>query len=262
MTCPIYVVDAFASKPFTGNPAGVCLLDAPADESWMMSVAAEMKHAETAFVVPLDFGYSIRWFTPTVEVALCGHATLASAHILWSTGRHPESDSIVFHTEKSGELICHKIDGMIQMDFPAKEVSEAPTPTGLASALGVPVEWVGLNGMDYLVLTTDEDAVRNAIPNHTELAKLPVRGVIITAASSEYDFVSRFFAPGSGVPEDSVTGSAHCALGPFWAERIGRTHLRGFQASPRGGEVGVHVLGDRVLLLGKGITVLTGELTV
>lgn len=262
MAHPIYVVDAFASAPFTGNPAAVCLLEAPADESWMQNVAAEMKHAETAFVVPQDFGYGLRWFTPTVEVALCGHATLASAHVLWLTGRHPESDSIVFHTKVSGELICHKVDGMIQMDFPAKDVIEADLPPNLAEALGIPIEWVGLNGMDYLVLTTDEEAVRRAQPDHATLAKLPVRGVIITAQSTEYDFVSRFFAPGSGVPEDSVTGSAHCALGPFWAGRLGKTKFRAYQASPRGGEIGVHVLGERVLLLGKGISILSGELLV
>ena len=259
MAHPLFVVDAFASSPFTGNPAAVCVLDSPADEAWMQNVAMEMKHAETAFVYPLDFGYNLRWFTPTVEVALCGHATLATAHVLWSTGRLPETDAAIFHT-KSGELICKKVDGLIQMDFPAKAVEPAEAPAGLSEALGVPVEWVGLNGMDYLVLTTDEAAVRNAIPNHPEIAKLPVRGVIITAKSTDYDFVSRFFAPGSGVPEDSVTGSAHCALGPFWAERLGKTELRAFQASPRGGEIGVQVVGDRVLLLGKAITVLTGEL--
>lgn len=262
MVHPIYVVDAFASAPYTGNPAAVCLLDAPAEESWMQNVAAEMKHAETAFVVPQDFGFGLRWFTPTVEVALCGHATLASAHVLWSTGRQPETDAIVFHTKVSGELICHKVDGMIQMDFPAKEVIEADLPPDLAEALGIPIEWVGLNGMDYLVLTTDEEAVRRAQPDHATLAKLPVRGVIITAQSTEYDFVSRFFAPGSGVPEDSVTGSAHCALGPFWASRLGKTNFRAYQASPRGGEIGLHLLGDRILLLGKAITVLSGELLV
>ncbi len=260
MAHPIYVVDAFASAPFAGNPAAVCVLTAPADEIWMQSVAMEMNHAETAFAYPLDFGFSLRRFTPTVEVDLCGHATLASAHILWSTGILPETDAAVFHT-KSGELICKKIDGMIEMDFPAQAVEPAEAPHGLSEALGVPVEWVGLNNMDYLVLTTDEAAVRNAVPNHLEIAKLPVRGVIITAPAKDYDFVSRFFAPGSGVPEDSVTGSAHCALGPFWAERFGKTRFRAFQASPRGGEIGVHVLGNRILLLGKAITILSGELT-
>jgi PhzF family phenazine biosynthesis protein len=260
MAHPIYVVDAFASAPFTGNPAAVCVLDGSAEESWMQNVAMEMKHAETAFVYPLDFGYSLRWFTPTVEVDLCGHATLATAHVLWSTGRLSDADAAVFHT-KSGELICKKVNGMIQMDFPAKPVELVEAPAGMAEALGVPIEWLGLNGMDYLVLTRDEETVRSAVPNHPEIAKLPVRGVIITAASKEYDFVSRFFAPGSGVPEDSVTGSAHCALGPFWAARLGKNKFHAFQDSPRGGEIGVHVNGDRVLLLGKAITVLSGELT-
>ena len=259
MSCPLFVVDAFASSPFTGNPAAVCLLDGPAEEAWMQNVAMEMKHSETAFVYPLDSGFSLRWFTTTVEVDLCGHATLATAHVLWSTGNLPESEKAIFHT-KSGELICKKVDGLIEMDFPTTVAVLAEAPAGMAEALGVPIEWVGLNGTDYLVLTTDEAAVRNAIPSHPEIAKLPVRGVIITAKGTDYDFVSRFFAPGVGVPEDSVTGSAHCALGPFWADRLGKTELRAFQASPRSGEIGVHVIGDRVLLLGKAITVLIGEL--
>jgi len=259
---PIYVVDAFASTAFKGNPAGVCLLDSPVDSAWMQSVAAEMKHAETAFIWPIDDGFGLRWFTPTVEVALCGHATLASAHVLWSTGRLPTDAKAVFQTVHSGTLFCHQVDGLIEMDFPAKPVVESEAPAGLEEALGVPFEWVGQNGMDYLVQLASESQVYHSVPDHEALAKLPVRGVIITATSETYDFVSRFYAPGSGVPEDSVTGSAHCALGPFWSDRLGKVKFHAYQASPRGGEVGVEVRGERVLLTGKGTTVLAGELLV
>ncbi len=262
MGSPIFVVDAFASGPFKGNPAAVCLLDAPAEASWMQSVAAEMKHAETAFLWPISVGYSLRWFTPTVEVALCGHATLASAHVLWATGRLSEKHEAIFQTVHSGILVCRRVEDRIEMDFPGKPVSPAEAPEGLAEALGVPFEWVGLNGMDYLVQVADEDLVRGAKPDHAALAKLPVRGVIVTANGKEFDFVSRFFAPGSGVPEDSVTGSAHCALGPFWAERLGKTTFRAYQASARGGEVGVEVREERVFLRGTAQMILSGQLEI
>lgn len=260
MAHPIYVVDAFASAPFKGNPAGVCLLDSPVDSEWMQNVAAEMKHAETAFLWPVEGGYSLRWFTPTVEVALCGHATLASAHVLWSSGRLAAEKEAVFQTVYSGTLVCRQADGLIEMDFPAKPVTEEPAPDGLEEALGISFEWVGLNGMDYLVLAESEAMIHSASPDHVALSKLPVRGVIITAKGKDYDFISRFFAPGSGVPEDSVTGSAHCALGPFWAEKLGKNSFRAYQASHRGGEVEVEVLGDRVFLRGKAITFLHGEI--
>ncbi|MBI1331650.1 MAG: PhzF family phenazine biosynthesis isomerase [Armatimonadetes bacterium] len=262
MACPIYVVDAFASAPFKGNPAAVCFLNEPVDSEWMQNVAAEMKHAETAFLWPTEGGWSLRWFTPTVEVALCGHATLASAHALWSTGRLALDADAVFHTVYSGELTCRRQGDAITMDFPAKPVEQASAPHGLEEALGVPFESVGLNGMDYLVKVGSESLVRTSTPNHAMLSQLPVRGVIITAEGKDYDFISRFYAPGSGVPEDSVTGSAHCALGPFWAERLGKTVFRAYQASPRGGEIGVEVHGDRVRLSGTALTVLSGELLV
>lgn len=262
VSIPIYVVDAFASKPFAGNPAGVCLLDSPAEASWMQAVASEMKHAETAFLWPISTGYSLRWFTPTVEVALCGHATLASAHVLWTSGRLPENHEAIFQTVHSGMLVCRKIGDRIEMDFPAKPVLAAEPPEGLEAALGVPFEWVGLNGMDYLVELASEELVRNSKPDHYALSKLPVRGVIITAPGKDYDFVSRFYAPGSGVPEDSVTGSAHCALGPYWAAKLGKTEFRAYQASPRGGEVEVDVREERVFLRGSAQLVLTGELLV
>lgn len=238
------------------------MLEGPADPVWMQSVAAEMKHAETAFLWPVSVGYSLRWFTPTVEVALCGHATLASAFVLWSTGRLPESHEAIFQTVHSGILVCRKQGDKIEMDFPAKPVTEAEPPEGLESALGVPFKWVGLNGMDYLVELESEDLVRNSKPDHYALSKLPVRGVIITAPGTEYDFVSRFYAPGSGVPEDSVTGSAHCALGPYWLAKLGKYDFRAYQASPRGGEVGVEVREERVFLRGTAQLILSGELSV
>jgi len=254
-------VDAFTDTPFAGNPAAVCLLPAPRDEGWMQSVAREMNLSETAFLVRAADGYDLRWFTPSVEVALCGHATLASAHVLWEDGHLPPAQQARFHT-KSGLLTGNRAAEWIELDFPAKREEPASAPAGLAEALGVTPKYVGKNQFDYLVEIDGEVAVRRLTPNHAALAALPVRGVIVTsrADSPGYDFVSRFFAPGSGVPEDPVTGSAHCALGPYWQSRLGKSDLVAYQASPRGGVVRVRVAGDRVKLGGKAVTVLKGEL--
>jgi PhzF family phenazine biosynthesis protein len=254
-------VDAFTDKPFAGNPAAVCLLPAPRDESWMQSVAREMNLSETAFLVRQADGYALRWFTPSVEVALCGHATLASAHVLWEDGHLTPGQQARFHT-KSGLLTGDRAGEWIELDFPAKREEPAPAPDGLAAALGVAPKYVGKNQFDYLVEVDGEATVRRLAPDHTALAALPVRGVIVTsrADSAGYDFVSRFFAPGSGVPEDPVTGSAHCALGPYWQARLGKSDLVAYQASPRGGVVRVRVVGERVKLGGKAVTVLRGEL--
>ncbi|HEY7539531.1 MAG TPA: PhzF family phenazine biosynthesis protein [Methylomirabilota bacterium] len=254
-------VDAFTDTPFAGNPAAVCLLPAPRDEGWMQSVAREMNLSETAFLVRAADGYDLRWFTPSVEVALCGHATLASAHVLWEDGHLPPARQARFHT-KSGLLTGDRAGRWIELDFPAKREEPASAPAGLAEALGVTPTYVGKNQFDYLVEIDGEVAVRRLTPNHAALAALPVRGVIVTsrADSSGYDFVSRFFAPGSGVPEDPVTGSAHCALGPYWQSRLGKRDLVAYQASPRGGVVRVRVEGDRVKLGGTAVTVLKGEL--
>ena len=261
MGLTITQVDAFTDTPFTGNPAAVCLLPAPRDERWMQSVAREMNLSETAFLVRAADGYDLRWFTPSVEVALCGHATLASAHVLWEEGHLPSSRQARFHT-RSGRLTGDRAGDWIELDFPAKREEAAPAPAGLAEALGVTPKYVGKNQFDYLVEIDGEAAVRRLTPNHTALAALPVRGVIVTsrADSADYDFVSRFFAPGSGIPEDPVTGSAHCALGPYWQSRLGKSDFLAYQASPRGGVVRVRVLGDRVKLGGKAVTVLRGEL--
>ena len=254
-------VDAFTDTPFAGNPAAVCLLPAPRDEGWMQSVAREMNLSETAFLVRAADGYDLRWFTPSVEVALCGHATLASAHVLWEDGHLPPARQARFHT-KSGLLTGNRAGEWIELDFPAKREEPAAAPAGLVEALGVTPKYVGKNQFDYLVEIDGEVAVRRLTPNHAALAALPVRGVIVTsrADSPGYDFVSRFFAPGSGVPEDPVTGSAHCALGPYWQSRLGKSDLVAYQASPRGGVVRVRVAGDRVKLGGRAVTVLKGEL--
>jgi len=254
-------VDAFTDTPFAGNPAAVCLLPAARDEGWMQSVAREMNLSETAFLVRQADGFALRWFTPAVEVALCGHATLASAHVLWEDGHLPAQQQARFHT-KSGLLTGDRAGEWIELDFPARREEPAPAPPGLAEALGVTPKYVGKNQFDYLVEVDREDTVRRLAPNHAALAALPVRGVIVTsrADSAAYDFVSRFFAPGAGVPEDPVTGSAHCALGPFWQARLGKRELTAYQASPRGGIVRVRVAGDRVKLGGQAVTVLRGEL--
>ncbi|MEX2299876.1 MAG: PhzF family phenazine biosynthesis protein [Bryobacterales bacterium] len=261
MGIPISQVDAFTDRPFAGNPAGVCVLSAPRDAAWMQNVAAEMNLAETAFLVRNGGGYDLRWFTPTVEVDLCGHATLASAHILWEAGHLPAGEEARFET-RSGLLVARQAGDWIEMDFPADPPAETAAPAGLAGMLGCDLAWVGKGRFDLFVETDCEQTVRGLKPDFRALAELPYRGVVVTAASSGggYDFVSRFFGPAAGIDEDPVTGSAHCALAPFWQRRLGRDRLIGFQASSRGGEVRVQPNGERVLLSGKAVTVLRGEL--
>jgi PhzF family phenazine biosynthesis protein len=258
---PIYVVDAFAEQPFAGNPAAVCPLVGPATTAWMQRVAAEMNLSETAFVHAREGRWCLRWFTPTVEVDLCGHATMAAAHTLWETGRATPAEPLVFHT-RSGALTVFSEGALCRMDFPALPVVPTPGPADLPEALGAVPMWVGTNGMDLFVELVDEGSVRCLRPDLGRLSRYPVRGVIVTARSASVDFVSRFFAPASGVPEDPVTGSAHGALGPYWAEKLGRTELVGLQVSARGGRVQVGVRGDRVLLGGSAVTILRGELDV
>jgi PhzF family phenazine biosynthesis protein len=257
-------VDAFTNKAFAGNPAAVCVLPQPASDEWMRNVAREMNLSETAFLTPHDGGFRLRWFTPTVEVDLCGHATVASAHVLWEDGHLQAGQQARFHT-RSGLLLADQRGDWIELDFPAKLVTAAPAPPELLPSLGVAqAAFVGKNAFDYLVEVDSEETVRGLSPDHSTLRKIPVRGVIVTARSggSEFDFVSRFFAPGSGIDEDPVTGSAHCALGPYWSERLGKTDLMAFQASARGGVLRVQLAGDRVLLGGQAVTVMTGELMV
>ena len=260
MSLRIVQVDAFTAKPFSGNPAAVCVLPGPADEKWMANVAMEMNLSETAFLYPDGDGYRLRWLTPAIEVDLCGHATLASAHVLWTEGYLEPEQTARFHT-KSGLLTCELRGDWIEMNFPAKLEQAAEPPAQLAESLGTELKYVGRNQFDYLVEVADEQTLRELKPQHGLLRELPVRGVIATAAGSgEFDFVSRFFAPGSGIDEDPVTGSAHCALAPFWGARLGKTEMTGYQASPRGGGLKVRLEGDRVVLMGQAVTVLRGEL--
>lgn len=261
MAQPIVQVDAFTATAFAGNPAAVCVLPEARDAAWMQLVAREMNLSETAFVLRLEDGFSLRWFTPRVEVDLCGHATLASAHTLWESGLLPVSEPARFHT-RSGLLTARKDGAWIELDFPSEPATPVEPPPGLLEALGVLPVLVGRNRFDYLVEVDDEDAVRATAPDFGALEKIEARGVIVTARSSspDFSFVSRFFAPAVGVDEDPVTGSAHCCLGPLWAARLGTPTLTAYQASARGGAVRVTVAGDRVLLGGQAITVMHGEL--
>lgn len=256
-------VDAFADGPFTGNPAGVCLLDEAADAAWMQNVAAELNLAETAFLVRRpDRDFDLRWFAPAVEVDLCGHATLASAHVLWETGALEPSLPARFHT-RSGLLTASKAGDWIELDFPSTPAVPADPPPGLLDAMGVAAKYVGRSPFDYLIEVADEATVRAAAPDFTKLKKISTRGVMITApsADSKYDFVSRFFAPGAGIDEDPATGSAHCCLAPFWHGRLGRTAFIARQLSRRGATIKVAVAGDRIKLAGQAVTMVRGELT-
>jgi predicted PhzF superfamily epimerase YddE/YHI9 len=234
-TVPCLQIDAFADRPFTGNPAAVCLLEREADADWMQAVASEMNLSETAFVHPRDDGFGLRWFTPATEVDLCGHATLAAAHALWSEG----------------------------LDFPATPVESEGAPDGLLDALGVEADFTGRSRFDALVVVDCAQRVQALEPDFAELARVPVRGVIVTGPSDDarFDFVSRFFAPAVGIDEDPVTGSAHCCLAPYWGDRLGKSGMTAFQSSQRGGVLSLRLDGDRVHLGGTAVTVLKGELT-
>ena len=264
MPVRIVHVDAFTNRPFAGNPAAVCVLAANPPEQWMRDVAREMNLSETAFLVPQDGGYHLRWFTPAVEVDLCGHATIASAHVLWEDGQMALDAPARFHT-RSGLLSAAKRGHWIELDFPATSAEPAQAPAGLLEALSpgsaLDARFVGRSKFDYLVEVASEKVLRGLDPDHSSLRKIPVRGVVVTARSesAEFDFVSRFFAPGSGIDEDPVTGSSHCALGPHWARQLGKTKLMAYQASARGGVVRVSMEGDRVILGGQAVTVLRGE---
>lgn len=259
MPSQIIQVDAFTARPFRGNPAAVALLAAPPDEDWMREVAREMNLSETAFLHPEADGFRLRWLTPTVEVDLCGHATLAAAHVLWEDGHIAPEQPARFYT-RSGLLTCRRRGDWIEMDFPAKLAVPAEAPPQLAAALGAEILFAGRNQFDYLIEVASEEVLRALAPNHHLLRQLPVRGVIVTARGRDYDFVSRFFAPGSGIDEDPVTGSAHTALAPYWGPRLGKSEMTGYQASTRGGVVKVRLNGDRVILGGQAVTVLRGQL--
>jgi len=257
----IFQVDAFTDRPFSGNPAAVCILSEPRDEIWMQNVAREMNLSETAFLLEEEKGFNLRWFTPSVEVDLCGHATLASAHILWEVGALTRQQQARFHT-RSGLLTAENKGDEVELNFPATPEEPTTAPPGLSAALGLEPEYIGKSKFDYLLEVDSEESVRKLTPDFALLRTLPIRGIIVTSSadSGEYDFVSRFFAPAVGVDEDPVTGSAHCCLGPFWRKRSGKNSFVAYQASPRGGFIRVKVDGDRVYLSGKAVTVLRGEL--
>jgi PhzF family phenazine biosynthesis protein len=267
MSVRISQVDAFTDRPFAGNPAAVCVLGEPGDEAWMQNVAAEMNLSETAFAHRLGGGatFNLRWFTPKSEVDLCGHATLATAHILWEERHLAAGEPALFET-RSGLLTAKQGPDGIELDFPSDPVRNSVTSRTelgeLEEALGAPVRFAGRNGVDLLVELDSEDRVRKLRPDIRRLEQWPVRGVIATSRSSakDYDLVSRFFAPRVGVDEDPVCGSAHCCLGPYWAEKLDRSSLVAHQVSCRGGVVRIRVQGDRVALIGHAVTVLRGEL--
>lgn len=261
MGIKIYQVDAFTDQVFKGNPAAVCLLESPGDEQWMQLVAMEMNLSETAFLYPQGEGFNLRWFTPETEVDLCGHATLASAHTLWEAGVLEVNREAVFLT-KSGRLSAKRDGEYIVLDFPAEVDRPGELPGPLKRALGVPTVYTGRNRLDYIVEVEKEELVRSLKPDLELLKQSGTRGVIVTSPSAdpEYDFISRFFAPGTGIPEDPVTGSAHCCLGPYWKQRLGKDHLSAYQASKRGGVLKLTVQGNRVLIAGKAVTVFRGEL--
>lgn len=265
-TIPIFQVDAFADEPFRGNPAAVCLLDGSRDPSWMQAVAMEMNLSETAFVWPTERGYALKWFTPVLEVSLCGHATLATAHVLWNENKDSR-DSIIFQTKSGNLQVERRADGVF-MDFPARRVIECDLPKSVQAALNTEIIFVGRVERDDAIHTVllelpTEEVVRALHPDLAQLRAPGSPSVLITARSSNhFDFVSRYFAPSAGVDEDPVTGSAHCALGPYWSEKLHKKNLLAFQASRRGGCVGVEIKQDRVILFGRAITTLRGELLV
>jgi PhzF family phenazine biosynthesis protein len=282
----VYVVDAFTDRPFAGNPAGVCPLTDPADPDWMQRVAAEFNLSETAFPRPIEgppgaagrshgggeqavaghggadhADFELRWFTPSVEVALCGHATLATAHVLYETGAVPGDRPIRFQTLHSGVLTVWREGDLLAMDFPGVPPAKIDPPAGLTQALGAEPVWTGRNAQnDVLAVLPDAATVRSLDPDQHALGRIDARGICVTAPDEDYDFVSRFFGSGVGIGEDPVTGSAHCMLAPYWAERLGRTEMVAHQASARGGEVRVLVHGDRVILRGGAVTVIEGTL--
>lgn len=261
MNITIYQVDAFASGVFSGNPAAVCMLDAWIDDRMLQSIAAENNLSETAFLVRNDDGFDIRWFTPATEVALCGHATLASAYILFTRRKWP-AESIRFRTRKSGQLVVTLRDDLLELDFPARPASVRTPPAGLREALGITPKEVFGSAEDLLVVLDSQKAVQEVKPDFGALERVACRGTIITARGDQSDFVSRFFAPRVGIPEDPVTGSAHCVLIPYWAGVLGKNDLHAFQISKRGGELFCTHAGERVKFSGKAVLYMEGTITI
>ena len=261
MKIPFYQVDAFTVSPFKGNPAAVIILEKARNEAWMQSVASEMNLSETAFLVAEKDGYKLRWFTPTTEVELCGHATLASAHVLFEFGFYEPDEHITFYT-KSGPICASFKNGTIELDMPRRDPKPMEKDPKIETLLGVPsVAMAEYNGTLLLVELETAQMVTDFVPDFNKINELPQHDVLITAHEGQrYDFVSRFFSPKTGIPEDPVTGMAHCSLAPYWAERLGKTEFHAFQASKRGGELWVRLGEDRVFLGGKAVTVYQGDI--
>ncbi|MFC7440548.1 PhzF family phenazine biosynthesis protein [Laceyella putida] len=260
MSIPLFQVDAFTNEPFKGNPAGVCILPHPQAEDWMQQLASEMNLAETAFLYPEADGYRLRWFTPTTEVDLCGHATLASAHILWEQG-YLASDQVARFYTKSGQLIAKRKKNGIQLDFPAVAIQLTEIPHQLIALLGDKVQQCLTDQANLVVVLKSEADVRQLQLHRDEILAIPglKNGVIFTALGTELDFVSRCFFPQVGIDEDPVTGSAHCLLGPYWGQVLSKTTLTAYQASPRGGELRIDLNGQRVHLTGQAVTIFKAE---
>lgn len=259
----LFTVDTFTNMPFSGNPAAVCILTGVKNDVWMQQVASEINLSETAFLQKRKDGFSLRWFTPIMEVDLCGHATLASAHILWETGLHQQNNPILFYT-RSGALTAELRDDLIELNFPALPVKQSALPDGMLEAMGTSPIYVGKFGNKYLVEVENEKAVRDLHPDFSTLKKLPGRGIAVSsiASSSRYDIVSRYFAPWVGVDEDPVCGSSHCCLGPYYGRKLGKRIIMAYQASARGGEIQIRLVNDRVCIAGGAVTVFCGELHV
>jgi PhzF family phenazine biosynthesis protein len=261
MRIPVYQVDAFTSEVFSGNPAAVCILDEWIDDNRLQSIAAENNLSETAFLVQTATGFDLRWFTPVTEVELCGHATLASAFVQFVC-RKWGSETIGFQTRKSGQLTVTRQDDILIMDFPARPVYARTPPDGLIQALRVTPQKVFASAEDLMVVLDDEKSVVDVQPDFGELERVDCRGIIITSKGDRSDFVSRFFAPKVGIPEDPVTGSAHCVLIPYWARVLAKKELHAFQVSKRGGELFCRYSGDRVKISGKAVLYLEGEIVI
>jgi PhzF family phenazine biosynthesis protein len=266
MALRIFQVDAFANKPFSGNPATVCLLSVPQDTSWLQDVAREMNQAATAFVLRREGedAFDLRWFSPIVELELCGHGTLSSAYVLWNAGHLKADEPARFHT-LAGLLIAERKGEWIELKFPTltqEAVDSANVPADLLPALGVSATYIGKSQLDYLVEVESEDILRAINPDFARLSNVDARGIIVTSRAStrEYDFVSRFFAPRRGMNEDFVTGSAHCCLAPYWSPKLDQTELVGYQASSRGGIIRTRLAQDHVYLSGQAIMVSRGDL--